>query len=296
LKRDLLLILLLLAGCGTISPTPQPASVTLALLGDVMLGRAVQPSAETFAYLAPYLDSADLTLANLESPLTDAPPQTESPYVLCAPPGNVQYLAEAGFDLLTLANNHSLDCGENGLAETQATLTESSLGFVGPGPEPVYRQVNGIRLAFLAFNALSDDFDLQTAVQAVQSARGTGAVVLVSIHWGAEYHSAPSQGQKQIGRQLSEAGAALVWGHHPHVLQRMEWLNDGKTLVFYSLGNALFDQYGLDNTRQSALALVKLDQDGIVDVAIQPFVIDVPASRLVEANPSEAQAILQYFK
>ena len=88
-----------------------------------MLGRDVHPTSETFAYLKPFLTSADLALANLESPLTDSPIVTESPYVLCAPPENVSYLVDAGFDLLALANNHRLDCGTQGLLETQTTLT-----------------------------------------------------------------------------------------------------------------------------------------------------------------------------
>ena len=276
------------------SSSPAP-SVTLALLGDVMLGRDIHPSTQTFAYFEPYLDSADMALANLESPLTRAPVQTDSPYALCAPPENVRLLAEAGFDLLMLANNHNLDCGERGLLETQSTLSGAGLGFVGPGPEPVYREINGVRLALLAFDA-TGAFDLESAEQAVRSAKEAGAVVIVSIHWGLEYQSGASQFQKEIASQLAETGAALIWGHHPHVLQPAEWTDAGRTLVFYSLGNALFDQHGLANTRQSALALVRLDPNGVADFRAIPFMIDVPNSRVVEADPASAQAIMRYFK
>ena len=275
-------------------PSPAP-TVTVALLGDVMLGRAVHPSAETFTYLEPFLISADLALANLESPLTNSPVQTESPYALCAPPENVKYLADAGFDLLTLANNHSLDCGAKGLAETQSTLTDAGLGFIGPDPEPVYRVINGIRLAFLAFDATSG-FDIETAAQAVRSAREAGAVVVLSIHWGAEYQAGASPGQEQIAGILAEAGAALIWGHHPHVLQPAEWIHDGKTPVLYSLGNALFDQYGLENTRRSALVLVRLGPGGVEELRVIPFLIDLRNSRIVDAGADEAQVIMKYFK
>jgi gamma-polyglutamate biosynthesis protein CapA len=279
-----------------VSSTSSPApSVRLALLGDVMLGRAVHPSTETFSYLEPYLISADLALANLESPLTDAPVQTESPYALCAPPGKVKYLVEAGFDLLALANNHRLDCGTEGLLETQSVLTDAGLGFIGPDPEPVYRSINGIRLAFFAFDATSG-FDMGTALRAVRSAREVGDVVIVSMHWGAEYQAGASTGQKQIGGELAEAGAALIWGHHPHVLQPAEWINDGKTLVFYSLGNAFFDQYGLEATRRSALVFVTLDSSGARKLEIIPFLIDFRDSRIVEADPEAAQVIMNYFK
>jgi len=260
-----------------------------------MLGRAVRPSSETFSYLEPYLTSADLALANLESPLTDAPVQTESPYALCAAPENVTYLADAGFDLLALSNNHSLDCGIEGLLETQSTLTAAGLGFMGPDPEPVYRVINGIRLAFLAFDA-TGIFNIQTAAQAVRSAREAGAVVVISIHWGAEYQGGASSSQKQIARDLAEAGAALIWGHHPHVLQPSEWIYDGRTLVLYSLGNALFDQYGLEATRRSALVFVTLDSSGAQELEIVPFLIDFQDSRIVEADLEDAQVIMNYFK
>jgi poly-gamma-glutamate synthesis protein (capsule biosynthesis protein) len=265
------------------------------LLGDVMLGRDVQPSAESFAYLAPYFSSADLVAANLESPLTRAPAQTESPYVLCAPPEHARILADAGFDLLTLANNHNLDCGEQGLVETQSALEGSGLGYFGPGPAPEYRQVNGLRLAFLAFDA-TGAFDLQSAGQAVRAAHETGAVVIVSIHWGAEYQSGASPYQKEIAARLAEAGAALIWGHGPHVLQPAEWIREGRAFALYSLGNALFDQYGLANTRQSALALVGLGPDGVVDFRAIPFLIDVPNSRVIDADLESAVVIMRYFK
>ena len=120
--------------------------------------------------------------------------------------------------------------------------------------------------------------------------------MIVSIHWGAEYQSGASQLQKEIATQLAQAGAALIWGHHPHVLQSAEWINDGETLVLYSLGNALFDQYGLADTRRSALALVRLDPNGVVDFNAIPFMIDVPNSRVVEADATSEQVIMRYFK
>jgi len=181
-----------------------------------MLGRGVHPSAQTFAELEPHLKSADLALANLESPLTNAPVETQSSYQLCASPKNVRFLVEAGFDLLSLANNHRLDCGAAGLAETRTTLTEAGLGLIDPGPEPIYRQIKGLRLAFLAFDA-TGEFDPEAAVKAVHSTRDTGAIVIVSLHWGLEYQAGASPLQKRIAAQLAEAGAALIWGHHPHV-------------------------------------------------------------------------------
>ena len=260
-----------------------------------MLGRGVHPSAKTFAYLKPHLTSADLALANLESPLTDLPVQTTSPYALCAPPENVRYLVDAGFDYLTLSNNHHLDCGKEGLLETQRTLKDAGLGSIGPDPGPVYRSINGVRLAFLAFDATAQ-FDIETATKAVRSAHEAGALVIVAVHWGVEYQAGASTDQKEIAARLAEAGATLIWGHHPHVLQPSAWIHDGKTLMLYSLGNALFDQSGLDSTRRSALVLVTLNPHGVQKFKVIPFVIDFRNSRVKEAEQSDAQLILQYFK
>jgi poly-gamma-glutamate synthesis protein (capsule biosynthesis protein) len=116
------------------------------------------------------------------------------------------------------------------------------------------------------------------------------------MHWGAEYQAGASSGQKEIAERLAEAGAALIWGHHPHVLQSSEWIADGKTLVLYSLGNALFDQPGLEDTRRSALVLVTLDSQGVEEISVIPFLIDVRNSRVVTAEEADTQRIMQYFK
>jgi poly-gamma-glutamate capsule biosynthesis protein CapA/YwtB (metallophosphatase superfamily) len=116
---------------------------------------------------------------------------------------------------------------------------------------------------------------------------------VVLIHWGAEYQAGPTDRQKALAQRFAQAGAALVVGTHPHVLQPAEWIRTarGKTLVLYSLGNALFDQPGLPDTRQSALALVSLDASGVRSVQVVSFVIDVAGSRLVAPDAETARQI-----
>ena len=285
-----------------------PRTVTLAFLGDLMLGRGVTPDEDSLAYLAPYLQSADLALANLESSLTTAPSQT-SGYNLCAPPERVLFLAAAGLDLLSLANNHRLDCGEAGLIETKSRLVSAGITSLGSADEPVYRTINGIKLAFLAFDDVSAPLNVETATQVIQKEYETGALVIVSIHWGVEYQGGASERQKWLAAQFAQAGAALIWGHHPHVIQPAEWVQPpagsthssppqskpagGSTLVLYSLGNALFDQVGLADTRQSALVLVELDENGVRSAHAIPFEIDVQHSRVQAADEQAAQTILE---
>jgi len=282
--------------------------VTLAFLGDINLGRGVTPSDDSLAYLTSELSAADLALANLESPLTTAPAQTNG-YNLCAPPERARFLAAAGLDLLSVANNHSLDCGADGLAETESTLHAAGLTPLSSVDEPVYRTINGLRLAFLAFEDISAPLDVEAATQIIREAHDTGALVIVSIHWGVEYQGGASERQLQLAQQFIDAGAILIWGHHPHVLQPAEWIQPpagsapssppqgkpagGSTLVLYSLGNALFDQGGLADTRQSALVLVELDEDGVRSAHAIPFEIDIQHSRVMEADEQVTQAILE---
>jgi poly-gamma-glutamate capsule biosynthesis protein CapA/YwtB (metallophosphatase superfamily) len=287
----LLLALLLLAAC-----LPARRTVTLALLGDLMVGRAVHPTAASLAYLAPWLKAADLSLANLESPLAPANARvtsSEDGYNLCAVSSRAALFPIWGLDMFSLANNHRFDCGSSGVAATVQALTAQGLTPVGPGPEPVYREINSLKLAFLAFDDILAPLDAAAAVQAIQSASSNGAVVVVSVHWGMEYQSGPSDCQETLAKQFAQAGAALVVGTHPHVLQPATWIPTAqrKTLVLYSLGNALFDQAGLPDTRQSALVLATLDGRGVESTQVVPFEIDPAGSRLVAPDPQAAARI-----
>jgi len=261
-----------------------------------MVGRALQPGPASLSYLTPQLKAADFSLANLESLLapggaTDAP--SKNGYNLCADSARAALFPIWGLDLLSLANNHRFDCGPDGLAATVKALTALGITPVGPGPQPVYREINGLKLAFLAFDDILAPIDLGAAVQAIQSARSSGTLVVVSVHWGLEYQQGASDRQKALARQFAQAGAALVVGTHPHVLQPAGWIQtaQGKTLVLYSLGNALFDQAGLPDTRQSALVLVTLNLQGVQSARAVPFEIDPTNSRLLPPEPQVAARI-----
>jgi len=282
-----LVLCILLAGCQ-----PARRTVTLALLGDIMVGRGVHPEPASLAYLAPELKAADLSLANLESPLSPggaAGAASNDGYNLCADPARAAQFPLWDLDLLALANNHRFDCGPQGPAATVKALTALGVIPVGPGPQAVTQQVNGLKLAFLAFDDILQPIDTEAAVQAIQTARSGGALVVVSVHWGMEYQPGASQRQETLAGQFAQAGAALIVGSHPHVLQPAAWIPTarGRTLVLYSLGNALFDQAGLPDTRQSALVVVTLAANGVQSVWIKPFEIDTADSRLL---PPDAQA------
>jgi len=291
--------LLILLFTWLLGLAPQSDLVTLAFLGDVMVGRGVlaadAPPAEVTRVLRPALSSADFVLANLESPLGDPSTGSRSGYNLCAPPGQVPLLTEAGFDLLSLANNHRLDCGSSGSDVTRAILASAGIQPLGPEGR-VDRVVGRLRLTFLALDDVSSVLNLDRATDAVSTAHDDGAIVVVSIHWGAEYKGAPDERQLAIAHTLIEAGAALIWGHHPHVLQPAEKVPcrmARRCLVLYSLGNAIFDQQGLADTRRSALLLVRIDRQGVIDARAVPFMIDVQHGRLQAASAAEAAAVFR---
>jgi gamma-polyglutamate biosynthesis protein CapA len=263
--------------------SPEPQIVQITFLGDVMLGRGINQAAsrttnwQPFMKLRPVIRWADILAANLESPLTTSPVVT-SGYALCAPPERAEALQAASFDLVTLANNHTLDCGDAGITQTQSTLQFYGIQSAGPISEPVFFNSHGEKLAFMALDDISSPVDLSRVIPLVESTAHKADGVIISIHWGSEYQSAPSSRQRNMATALANAGADVIIGHHPHVIQPMEKLlrDNGKppTLVFYSLGNALFDQHGLPDTRTGEAVNLMFGPGGTIRYSINTFEID----------------------
>jgi poly-gamma-glutamate synthesis protein (capsule biosynthesis protein) len=254
-------------------------SVTIVLLGDVMLGRGVALAHasggwdQTLQSLSPVLRSADLSLANLESPIDCGSKTTDDSRLLVAPSGSIDALTSAGVDLVSVANNHALDDGTRGVQCTRDTLVLHGIQILNSA-SPVLLAVHGIRLAFLAADFTGDYSpqavdDLKTQVHALRS---SGNLVIVSLHWGMEYQAGADDLQKNVAQALAKAGAVILWGHHPHAVQETVWLGD--TLVLYSLGNAVFDQWEPATSREGELAWVEVDRSGVRRYAVVKFSID----------------------
>ena len=294
-------------------------SFTVALAGDVMLGRGVAQALDgdwgaAFDDVRPWLAGADLAFANLESPLTDAPFSPLSPawgrtedgrYDLRAPPDAVAALQAAGFDAVSVANNHALDAGRAGLAQTLDVLEAAGLvgvvdwetgkwvdwgigRLVDGGASPVYQSTNLPTYRILAFDDSAGLMDVEGAVRAVAVAAEQADPVVVSIHWGGEYQAAPSPRQRAVAARLADAGADVVAGHGPHVLQPVEWV--GQTLVAYSLGNFLFDQHYPVDCGWGAI--LRLTLRGGRVVAVDPIPTVSYWGRVKLAGPEDASAIL----
>jgi poly-gamma-glutamate synthesis protein (capsule biosynthesis protein) len=241
--------------------------VVLVAGGDISFGRLVgqmllrDPALDFFAHLRPLLDSADLRFANLEGPLSEQKGETQKPgqpLVFTGPPGGADALARARFEIVSTANNHAWDYGKSALFETLAHLDRAGVRHAGTGADREASRraeivtVNGRRVAFFAVTdiwnqgALSrhpaDEFvaraaeDLADRVRAMREAR-EAELILVSYHGGEEYVDTPLSRTRELLHAAIAAGADAVLGHHPHVVQGIEWY-EGRP-IFYSLGNLL---------------------------------------------------------
>lgn len=265
---------------------PLPAGegeVTLAAVGDVMLGRAVEPRALVygpaypFAALIPLLSQADITTGNMEGTLAFAGTPRQKSFTFRAHPEVVLGLQAAGFDLLALANNHAADFGPSGLAETVDVLAAAGIGTVGAGPaayEPIFIEAQGLKIAFLARTyaigpqdevAWAEEEEIRAAVAA---ARAQADLVVLHLHAGVEYSLYADAEQRRLARAAAESGAALVIGHHSHSQQEVEWI--GETLVAYSLGDFVFDIDDHDVARDGAVLWVVLNKEGVQAAAWIP--------------------------
>ncbi len=283
---------------------PKPPTLILALMGDIMLGRGIAQAhrqagwGNTFAYIKPFLTHADLAAANLESPITTREITNPKSYDLRAPRESVAALTSAGIKVLSLVNNHNLDSGLSGLKETEEILSIADIQYISSDSPPLRMIINGIPLSFLAFEDVSQPLNKDTICPIIQRESSSGATVIVSAHWGDEYHRYPNSSQKSLAQSLADCGAAIIWGHHPHILQPIEWV-DGKnqpfsTLVIYSLGNSIFDQHVFKETRLSLLMLVTIDAYQEISYRWIPYEINPQRGIIIPAGDKTIEYIRQY--
>ncbi len=307
----------------TTSSTGRPPVVTtVTVVGDIMLGRRVAAASpdNPGAALEPmrrYLARADLTIGNLESTLsTDgAPRQGDDSFA--ADPAVLSSLGRAGFDLLTLANNHTGDYGETALRQTLRSIDRSPLRRVGAGRNareawrPAVLRHQGVSFGFLAFNAIGEtpratahspgsaeirmqprtgplnSRDLSRMTRGITRLAERVDVVVVMPHWGDQYTNQPVPAQRRVGAALIDAGADLVVGGHPHVVQGVQPRDD--RLIVHSLGNFIFDMdFSVPTQEGVVLELVFWDAR-LRGVRLTPYVIGADfAPRLVDGPRAAA--------
>ncbi|MYI19501.1 MAG: hypothetical protein F4121_05260 [Acidimicrobiia bacterium] len=289
----------------TTVPEPEPSRRwTLLAGGDVLMDRTEPAGIDPFEFIEPSLASAGIAVVNAEMAISDRGSAVDKEFVFRAPPGAAARIAAAGIDVANLANNHARDYGADALLDSVRLLETAGVVALGAGADDavayaprVLRAGGDVRVAFVGasmvvpwgFPAEPDRPGIASArptariVESVRAASRAADVVIVVIHWGIERQTCPTSEQFDVTRELLDAGADAVIGHHPHVLQPIEFL--GGKLVAYSLGNFVWHpRSGL--TGETGVLQIDFDGDHIVGWSFHPHLLDENgAPRPVEEGP-----------
>lgn len=270
-------------------------SINLYAVGDIMLDRGVEYNilkygAGDYRYpflkSADYLKKADITFANLESQISDKGKKIGTINSFRVDPKSMDGLKYAGFDIVSVANNHTFDYDIPALEDSFKRLKEAGIEYVGGGfnEEEAFSlkimEVKNTRIGFLAFCAIGSQWwrpigersgiafvsekDIEEVKEKVKEARENADILIVSFHSGTEYETAPDAFQTYFYRSIIDSGADLLIGHHPHVIQPIEEYN-GKWIA-YSLGNFVFDQGFSVETMEGMLLKVSINNKKIESV------------------------------
>lgn len=288
-----------------------PREHTLLFVGDIMLSRGVgrRMVAENdytypFQLIRETLAAADLTFANLECPVSDQGKEKGHLYSFRADPKVIEGLLTSGVDVVSVANNHMFDWGPDALLDTVRRLREAGIRPVGAGANdleahyPQVVQLGDLRIAFLTYVEIEPKYataapgkpgvawlEPERVLADVRFARPLADLVIVSPHWGVEYAPRPKAAHVELAHRIIDAGADLLVGTHPHVVQPVEEYN-GRTIA-YSLGNFIFDQKARGTNRGLMLRVRVVDKK-IVEVIPVPITISAESQASLAPPPDVA--------
>jgi poly-gamma-glutamate capsule biosynthesis protein CapA/YwtB (metallophosphatase superfamily) len=291
-------------------------SVTLAFAGDVHFAgrtaRLLSDPATAFGPVAAVLGAADFTAVNLETSVTSRGAPQPKTYHFRTTPTAFTALRDAGVDLVTMANNHVLDYGTVGLADTLAAARAARFPYVGIGTDaatawaPYVTTVKGMRIAVVGVSQVAElasswvatadrpgeanAVDLGRTLAAVRAARRLAPTVIVFMHWGTEGQACPDPGQLSLARKLAAAGASIIVGAHAHMLQGSGWL--GRTFVAYGLGNFLW----WENSYSTATGVLELTIHPHAPLTARfiPAVVSGTGQPVVERGAAAQRAVAHY--
>ena len=255
-------------------------TLTLSFIGDCSIGEALQYKGNEngytwmldqqgyewpFSLVREYLDNDDFTFANLEVVLTTRTRHTDKMFPLVAEPKYGEVLLHSGIDAVNTVNNHCFDYYVEGYRDTIATLEALSFKHFGS----VYiggkyaqdvlleTEVRGVKIGALGFT-YPQETDVKLIQKRIETLKNDGCeIIIASMHWGQETHATQNSWQMKLARQIIDAGADIVWGHHPHVLQPVQFYNGG--LILYSTGNFTFGTMSSSVDRDTGIFQVSFD-------------------------------------
>jgi len=275
-RYGLILFLFCFMGCK------QKPTLTLVFVGDLMPDRGIRKAIEQkgieplFQNLPYDLNAVDYAVANMECAVCDSSIEKENKkFAFRANPEWLPEFQKHGISIVSLANNHSNDCGESGLLQTLVNVRRADMYAVGASANqawegaPLLISKGKIRIALFASSLLKSDSwymyhasvgKLEKHIR-IYKANHPGTVIILLLHWGVEGKEKPENEQVQNAHSLINAGVDVLVGSHPHVVQPMEQYKKG--LIFYSLGNFIFDnQHSPENT--GMMARIKIGQGSVV--------------------------------
>ena len=265
----------------TESPEPEPEYFTISMIGDCTLAssqhhKGIAESFENtiagdyswpFSGTVQYFENDDLTMANLECILSDSDLYGSSTFFFRAPAEYTEILKKGSVELVTVANNHTFDCGQQGLDDTVSALDAAGITSVGENECIIYETESGLKIGiYCAYSGFMPS--VQQTVTGIEKLRGQGAeLIIAAYHWGNEGYYNVSASQEEVGRAAIDAGADIVYGSHPHVLERVEEYNGG--YIYYSLGNWSFGGNTMPRDRDTVIARVTVmrDVDGSISIS-----------------------------
>lgn len=297
-------------------PPATPGQVTLAFAGDVNFARRtarlLRDPATAFAPIAPILRSADFTAVNLETSVTSRGQPQPKTYHFRTTPLAFTALRDAGIDLVTMANNHVLDYGQTGLADTLAGARAARFPYVGIGRNaaaawaPYLTTIHGVRLAVIGVSQVAElasswvatgtrpgeanAISIHRTLAAVRAAKRLAQVVIVFMHWGTEGQPCPDPAQLALAPKLARAGASIIIGAHAHVLQGSGWL--GHTFVAYGMGNFLWWEHSY-STATGVLELT-LHPHAPLTARFQPATVSRSGQPVPDHGARARQALAHY--
>ncbi len=293
----------------------KPKSIKLTTVGDIMLSRDVDTKMDKTSRIYPFeqtLDltkNADFTFGNLESPFREGNSLVQ-PMIFGAEKTSIQGLIAAGFDALNLANNHFGNQGQTGMMTTFDFLNQNKIDYFGAGKnsieshKPLIKEINGLKIAFLGYadtsvtpdsylasvqRAGTNAMDLNDLKTDLAKAKKQADLVIVSMHAGYEYTPYANDKQIEFAHTAIDNGADLVIGHHPHVVQGLEFYK-GK-FIDYSLGNFIFDQPWSTETEQGLVANFTLTLGKITGIELVPVHIYNACQPKIVTDQTEFESI-----
>lgn len=286
------------------APSAPPKAIWLRAVGDIMLDRGVARGYQEHDMYAMFdgvrhlLRAPDITFGNLENPVTHGGRRGRKKVILRAHPMTVMALEHAGFDVLALGNNHSGDYGLDAVRDTRdfverrGIVTMGAEAWVPTGQKHRVIEKNGLRIAFISYMPWGPKQwtdDAARLAEHVAAAKKDADFVISSFHWGDEYVRRPNDDQRRIAREAVTAGVDLVIGHHPHVTQGIEVIDN--VVVAYSLGNFLFD-LKREHTQDGLLLDWRATEHGDVEVTLYPTRILLEPPRAVSLIGKQADKAL----